>query len=445
MKKLKGITEITLKDSKTGEIVSKTRDENMVTNAVADIMKANYNGQLDYGKLLPLALNPFGGLLCFSNRLEEDSNSYYIPLSNEITAHAGQKTYESAAADVKRGIPNTNLTKSGTNQYTLAWDFPVTQGNGTISAVALTSADFGDWGFWGRQNYIPFIFSATKRDFDNQNNNLNVPVVYDEVNRKCYSYQINGTTVTVRETPNCSILGRIGIGTRRFVGNTEESTDWTATLNRNFNNNIVHYDRATHSLHFLQASGNTIYRDILNLNTKAVTSSNMTVPNASLGNMRGDSHVVPFCLHLTDNGYFYWAGSNNKILYRIKYSNPSDVTECTNVDGVAINYTVGNDHITNGNVVSMTNILIIGTKFYECGYPTEANQIHRICNPFVIGVKSPVKPCIGNADYATNRNFGDRVFTPYLATINNLQTPVQKTPSQTMHVTYTLIEVDEEA
>lgn len=442
MPKLKGITEVIIKDAETGEIISQTRDENMVTYAVRDILNSNYNGQLDYGPVLPLATNLFGGVLCFRNALEENAEKYWVPVStsNEIIAHAGQTTYESAAADTKRGLPNSNLTKSGTNQYTLAWDFPVTQGNGNISAIALTSKQFGDFAFYGKTAYTPYINSPL---INFGGDNLTNPIIYDEPNKVSYCISVGGNVVTVKQTPNSSIHKRIGLGTRRFFGNTEESTTWEATFSRSMTGCSIHYNDTTNEVHFLLASGSTIYREILNLGTKAVTTSNMTVPGASLSNWNGN-RGINFDIHLTDNGYMYWPGTNAKTLYRIKYTNPSDVVECINVDGVDIGRDTGVDHMSFGNVVYVTNIIAEGNKFYQTVQRTIDYTTY--CNsPFIVGENTPVRPLSAKYVYDSNRKFSTDIFTPYLATINNLETPVQKTPSQTMHITYTLIELNEEA
>lgn len=440
--KLKGITEITIKNAETGEVISHTKDENMVTEAVKDILESNYNGQLDYGSVLPLAINLFGGVLCFRNSLEENSSKYWIPTStaNEIIAHAGQTTYESAAADTKRGLPNSNLTKSGTNQYTLAWDFPVTQGNGNISAVALTSKQFGDFAFYGKTAYTPYINSPL---INFGGDNLTNPIIYDEPNKTSYCIAVGYQDITVKVTPNSSIHRRLGLGTRRFFGNTEESVTWSAQLNRPMAGCSIYYNSANNEVHLLNASGSTIYREIVNLTTKAVTSSNMTVTGASLANWNGN-RGINFNIHLTENGYMYFPSTNTKTLYRIKYSNPSDVTECINVDDIDINRDVGLDHISFGNVVFATNLIAEGNKFYQTVQRTIDYTTY--CNsPFVVGEDTPVRPLSAKYVYDNNRKFSTDIFTPYLATINNLQTPVQKTPSQTMHITYTLIELDEEA
>ena len=77
---MKGITEIELTDVKTGK-VEKYKETNLVTNAMADFFSHNINGMLFTiegntndlnGNMLPLCKNAIGGILLFSDTIEEN-------------------------------------------------------------------------------------------------------------------------------------------------------------------------------------------------------------------------------------------------------------------------------------------------------------------------------------------------------------------------------------
>ena len=77
---MKGITEIELTDVRTGE-KEKYTETNLVTNAIADFFSHNIDGMLFTingntndlnGNMLPLCPNGIGGILLFSDTIEED-------------------------------------------------------------------------------------------------------------------------------------------------------------------------------------------------------------------------------------------------------------------------------------------------------------------------------------------------------------------------------------
>jgi hypothetical protein len=151
--KIKGEVEIRLHNPTTGK-TEIHRGENMITNAVSDIFASNYCGALDYRKLLPLYNKMYGGILCFSKQLNVDTeqgaaDDYFIPDNhptngNPVTAHAGQTSFSTQDDDYTRGVPLPIVAEDGT--VTFSWEWGLSAGNGTISALALTHKDVGDAG-----------------------------------------------------------------------------------------------------------------------------------------------------------------------------------------------------------------------------------------------------------------------------------------------------------
>ena len=120
---MKGITEIELTNVRTGE-KEKYTETNLVTNAIADFFSHNIDGMLFTingntndlnGNMLPLCPNGIGGILLFSDTIEENPDRYYAPS---------------------------------------AWDFTTSQANGTISCVALTHK-------WGGLAYMGDTYNGT--------------------------------------------------------------------------------------------------------------------------------------------------------------------------------------------------------------------------------------------------------------------------------------------
>ena len=143
---------IELTDEETG-VVERIEEENMVTNVVNHILGLNpmgifYNvaGQYDThlqwnGEMLPICPNMIGGILLYSDALTEDADNIYPSTDRLPVAYASNDV--NATANVARGSLNLTESKALDNGYRFVWEFTPSQGNGTIAAVALTSAKGG--------------------------------------------------------------------------------------------------------------------------------------------------------------------------------------------------------------------------------------------------------------------------------------------------------------
>ena len=144
-----------LTDVNTSEVETIT-EENMVTNAVNNILGINPMGifycEAEYstgivwtGKLLPICPNMIGGILLFPKALEENADNIYVQSDNLPVAYASNNV--NSTANLARGSLNLTESKKLDNGYKFVWEFTPSQGNGTIAAVALTSALGGQNGF----------------------------------------------------------------------------------------------------------------------------------------------------------------------------------------------------------------------------------------------------------------------------------------------------------
>lgn len=173
---LKGITKIQFFDAETGELTDEIVKENMITNAVPNIL--NPSNQMHLGAtsnslggflnvLTPLGKTLFGGILIFSEPLEENVDNIIpsVQARNSIVGYAGQ--YAGNTDNDFRGTYNTTESVELANGFTHVWDFSTEQANGEIAAVALTSAMGGDCGWNTQYNindrgnfFIPIIPSS---------------------------------------------------------------------------------------------------------------------------------------------------------------------------------------------------------------------------------------------------------------------------------------------
>ena len=157
---MKGITEIELTNVRTGE-KEKYTETNLVTNAIADFFSHNIDGMLFTingntndlnGNMLPLCPNGIGGILLFSDTIEENPDRYYAPSANPCVGYASNDVNDTT--NVMRGSMNLTETKRLDNGYKFVWDFTTSQANGTISCVALTHK-------WGGLAYMGDTYNGT--------------------------------------------------------------------------------------------------------------------------------------------------------------------------------------------------------------------------------------------------------------------------------------------
>lgn len=146
--KLKGHVKITLHNPTTGknEVIE---GDNIVTNAVRDLLANNYLGALDLSKILPLWANWYSGILAYRNPHAALDPNNYFPQSenvNPLTAHAGDTPPTDYADDTRRGSPNTVIREITAESVRLGWEWGSTQGNGVISALSLCHKDVGNAG-----------------------------------------------------------------------------------------------------------------------------------------------------------------------------------------------------------------------------------------------------------------------------------------------------------
>lgn len=149
--RLTGTMMIELTDVNTKEVTMVT-EKNMVTHVVNHILGMNplgvfyeageSNDGIEWNKgLLPICPNMIGGILLFSRALDENVNNIYPMSDNLPVAYASNNV--NATANTARGSLNLTESKRLENGYKFVWEFTPSQGNGTIAAAALTSAQGG--------------------------------------------------------------------------------------------------------------------------------------------------------------------------------------------------------------------------------------------------------------------------------------------------------------
>lgn len=148
---MKGKATFTLTEAKTGRTVKQFTEHNMITDAVKRILDPpdhtvlyNFDYCASLKKMMPISQTLFGGIILLGNNIEESAGNVMltkdcIPIATAGGAYSG--------TNVMRGSLNENESYQTANGYHFTWDFATDKANGTIKCAALTSRIFGNTGF----------------------------------------------------------------------------------------------------------------------------------------------------------------------------------------------------------------------------------------------------------------------------------------------------------
>lgn len=129
-----GEREVIEKDNLVTNAVASALD-----NPFAWQLRSYYSSSYFAGNMLPLCPNLFGGILLYEDAIPEDENQLYAQAANKLIGYSSNNVNNKT--DVMRG--SMNQTESGELEdgtgYRFVFDFSTSQANGTISAVGLTS------------------------------------------------------------------------------------------------------------------------------------------------------------------------------------------------------------------------------------------------------------------------------------------------------------------
>lgn len=165
---IKGRAKIQLFDADTGKLTKEVIEENLITNAVNNIINppdfcktginTDVTKNLAFNPLVYVGGDPtaggvagtmFSGVLCFRDAIPEDPNVILMPWTNKEVGHAGGTT-----ANEDSGLGTYNATESGViengNGYRHVWDFATDRANGEIGCICLTTRRGG---YAGVNNY----------------------------------------------------------------------------------------------------------------------------------------------------------------------------------------------------------------------------------------------------------------------------------------------------
>lgn len=423
---MKGKATMTLCDAKSGRVVKRIEEHNMVTNALRSIFqppKLAMLGGLDFSRslkdFLPMSKSLIGGLVLLGENVAEDAADFMLKPDYSVIGHAGGAY---SGTEATRGTLNENESYALENGYHFTWDFPTDKANGVIRCCALTNKHFGNIG----------------RAPENS----------------------DGTIIVNPLTPANSAVS---------------VSDSLATLTGHF---VGMYEKGI--LTFL----GTANSELIRTRVKLIDPNSILINDAVGGAVIGEESLsVPFC---PTNSSCYFVDSVHRLVY---YFNPSfDVSSnITEVSYYGVDPLTGevavNGTTTLQGLFSIQLAALFGDRFFQCGnsklnvfslsdgaiiesYDFVADNFFvydgTLC---AVGTSGGIRcmMCFSNNGAVFMRNNGNipvessfvslpytlhtqgapttngaqiMMFTNYLATINNLSQPLEKTSAQTLKVSY---------
>lgn len=462
--RIKGHSVIELTDVNTGK-VERYEDDNMVTHALDKYFEdvGAFNTSPIYtadirNNLIPKLL---GGLLLLDTALTENADNIICPSGVEMV---GNGSYD-VVSDGQQGVTELgswNASESGwrsDGKWVEVWDFSTSQANGKdenqkIACICLTSANHG---YIGEGNATSGRAKATKKsdltltgdpvnisvdDGSNQGKRIirasktaNTITMIDEYNlyrttghENEHMSETGKVKIVTHKAPIKKLDMRFGAG-NQYIPVTETEVSFDNAFKTALNHNNPQITAKVGDTYFMaygfgftdESGGLRLWYSgnmhLLRINADNTTSY-YTVANPKGSTMRFKEYnmtLVGNKLVVTD-----W---DTGIIWFINVTNQADVTNDT--DAPAQSY---------GFVYPTQNVMQTSGYKIDVGagkvYPTNSSMADSSMIAQYL-TENPLTTLFGN-------NTGIYKSTNYLATINNLETPIKKTSSKTMKVTYVL-------
>lgn len=465
---LKGKSVIELTDVHTGE-KEVYEDTNLVTDAVMDVLNTNimgllynntgFNGSSGENWMLPLKKNIMGGILLYQNEIEERADNYYAPMSNPLIGYASDNANNTE--DIRRGSRNLTESKEVDGGYRFVWDFQTSQANGTISSICMTNTLAGR-GTQYENNYFvrlatyygddgPYKVEAyrdNKRIFIADGYRLEMTTFYNSTQATLRKYLDDFLHASLTDRPT----------SRRVLDAVEETTI-----------ELGHYP-----LYYLYSGGSKDgVMEPYSTSTDVRTYLYHGADGKWYGLVRRDNRIFDYISgsreYYKHDGYEWFLDTiDGDQCTTQKISAPSGISDLTSIGmsgkwlmcytGTKV-YRIDTTNVANIELVPnieynsshyMTYIvdddIVINGWYFMDGAPMLYVRETTDMNYVAWGRKQMARHkayAVREWMYSSNgyRLYKELyLYTPYLATINNLATPVIKTADKTMKITYTITE-----
>lgn len=498
---LKGTAKIELTDVKTGKKEVYQHD-NMVTNAISEILSLNPFGMRfhayaginakDFSQAcIPVIPNLIGGILLYENALDEEPAKYYASMDNPVIGYSSNDV--NSGTDTKRG--SLNQTESGKLEdgtgYRFVFDFTTSQANGKISALGLTSKWGGIGGHGSTQDTERSSVLCVGNIEDSSSGagvssglgrqTANSIVAIDPDNNIGYSARLtaNNTVMVTKvklpftqvglfdefvlKIPTASV-NPVYLATQKF-GATYSTSSYNYATFVDGGDYIWGFQHSGNQAGNSSGSATVLWIKI-NKEDFSFEEGEWTL-NAQLysfgqyGTVDTSTTLFNLNFAILKDGYLYALKYNLKGVYKISLDNPTDITLLETDFAINAapyyNNSTGRRLITGTAVNEVAGVITYNNAFISAG--TVHKRADIAYSSSVSGADGCLimnaKPGVRWGPYMLGLALSDNTFsnndycmrsvrvyipTAYLATINNMASPVEKTADKTMKITYILRE-----
>lgn len=462
---LKGTTRIELTDVNTGE-VEVHENQNMVTNALRDVLKPLglcKRPSKFLSDFTPYYQKLLGGILCFDKEIPENANNYYPPADAALIGCAAYGVQNNTKNTFRGGFNQTESEVNLKDRYVkYVYDFATSQANGTIASVCLTHKNGGFTSYGSKNAVYTSDYSLMQSIAEDSLQYVHPDRTGANTSSK-YSGMTMGKTeliFVIDHEKDCAYY--LKFVDKKHIHITKRRTflKTVSILDNIYNTKPLieeievpeldtelrigywayNYDPATDNLYicthsdYSAASGTSYLVTEIKMDTWKVKQYEVT--NTTGKTLRSDYNWQM----LVTDGYLYVKGYDSPYeLYKIQITNPANVVQfkrinTSNISGVP-------KVIINGRIYYDNygeQLLIANTETNEIMTPEAKSFFNTSRQVNVTPVRN--EPLLYFCDEGTYSTYGWYMMCNYLATINNLDTPVTKTADKTMKITYILQE-----
>lgn len=429
---LHGHAKIELKNEKTGKL-DVIKHNNMITNGLNNILAtaiSMFSTEDLNSQYFPLNNKGMGGLLLFQNTLDESADNTLIPLeeTNPIIGYASNDV--NSGTDTKKGSRNLTESIKLDNGYKFVWDFTTAQANGQISALALTH--FGtakgilSSNILGLYNNLSITNSISQDLIDNA---IRYAVDFDwNSNILTCIKTVDTSTITVYKLKVC--VGNIPVGINdairyvTLISQTNVTLSQTILDNTTWHNSDDEYYYGFGGGDYYTGRPYSVYR---------IKKSDYTLDESFTFSGSTQYQQTDYSGNWFKwNNNFYMAKSDRLHILNLSTKTFSEIHN----GGKSIALSSRN-YLHAGSVFIKPDNSVISR--HSSGYffnEISSNKEKAFVSPNGIVLVLAYSYSYGN--YSAWVQMG--VVNEYLATINNLDSPVIKTSEQSMKITYTITE-----
>lgn len=467
IKPIRGLLKVELFDAETGELVQKSETENLVTNAIQTAIQA-YAAVNEMGQFMPLATVGLGGIMLFDDTLDADADNILFPAEAHLTGFGMQSASTDNTMMGSKNIPESVIQRGDGGRARTVWDFGTSQANGVIKSVALT------------RNQSPFRpgnieeVAYPKRYSGGSGNAISGSAVlaYEDG----YVYYVRNVSVDWTSSQEvyaytCRMdiykeyvpMGDYKVGdVASSDQNCPDEFHQSVTFHFSHNDYIsidpgeyicVDYSDEDGSAYFVWTPGNSSGNGKIFVTKFTRDGLQWSADDTEVITCTGATFLVnTFVTYgLSVKGFYILPSNDRRSYYKISKENPQDIRQATLPEGWKIYSDNGYLAQTRGGAVIFTVYTdrIVGAltkRAYRRAilYPDGVIRIDGVdSNSSSSNLYTYISYALENgfafandgSNYVSGKFLGN-----YLGTIANLPAPIQKNASQTLKITYTLVD-----